>query len=97
MYAMRYGAVPVVTPVGGLRDTVEPVGVAQAVGTGVVAEAADEAALLLACEDALGVWSDTIGMASLVARAMARDSAWTTSADRYLALYEELVRARAAS
>jgi starch synthase len=97
MYAMRYGAVPVVTPVGGLRDTVEPVGVAQAVGTGVVAQGADEASLLFACEAALDVWSDAIGMASLVARAMARDSAWSTSADRYLALYRDLLRARAAS
>jgi starch synthase len=92
MYAMRYGAVPVVTPVGGLRDTVAPMGVAQAIGTGVVAGAADEMSLLLACEEALGVWSDPLGMESLVARAMARDSAWAPSAARYASLYEDLAR-----
>jgi starch synthase len=90
LYAMRYGAIPIVTPVGGLRDTVDPVDVAHAVGTGVVAAAADPASLLLACEDALSLWRDPIGVASLIARAMARDSSWDPSAAKYLALYEAL-------
>ncbi len=90
LYAMRYGAVPVVTPVGGLRDTVDPVDVAHATGTGIVAAAPDPASLLLACEDALGLWRDPIGMASLIARAMVRDSSWDPSAAKYLSLYEAL-------
>jgi starch synthase len=90
MYAMRYGAVPVVTPVGGLLDTVEPVDVAHARGTGVVASAAHEAPLLIACEDAMAIRRDPIAWSSLVARAMARDSAWSTSAVRYARIYEEL-------
>jgi starch synthase len=90
LYAMRYGAVPIVTPVGGLRDTVAPVDVAHAKGSGIVAAAADPQSLLLACEDALGLWRDPIGMSSLVARAMARDSSWGPSAARYLALYDAL-------
>jgi starch synthase len=90
LYAMRYGAIPVVTPVGGLRDTVEPFDVAHAKGTGIVAAAPDPGSLLLACEDALGLWRDPIGMASLIARAMARDSSWGPSAAKYLAIYEGL-------
>ena len=93
MYAMRYGAVPVVTPVGGLRDTVTPLDAARASGTGVVAAGVDATSLLLACEEALGLWRDPIAMPSLVARAMARDSSWTRSARRYLALYEALAAA----
>jgi starch synthase len=93
MYAMRYGAVPVVTPVGGLLDTVEPLDVAHATGTGVVAALARDMSLLFACEEALAVWRDPIGMASLVARAMMRDSAWTTSARRYRAIYDDLAGA----
>ena len=76
MYAMRYGAVPIVTPVGGLRDTVAQVDVAHAAGTGVVAGRADATSLLLACEEALSLWRDPIGMGSLIARTMARDSSW---------------------
>jgi len=88
LYAMRYGAIPIVTPVGGLRDTVEPVDIAHAKGTGIVAGAPDPASLLMACEDAIGLSRDPIGTASLMARAMARDSSWGPSAARYLALYE---------
>ncbi len=92
LYAMRYGAIPIVTPVGGLRDTVEAVDVAHSSGTGVVAAAPDPASLLLACEEALGLWRDRIGFESLIARAMARDSSWGQSARRYLSLYRELAR-----
>jgi starch synthase len=90
LYAMRYGAIPIVTPVGGLRDTVAPFDVAHATGTGVVAPAPDPHSLLLACEDAFSLWRDPMGMSSLIARAMSRDSSWGPSAARYLALYEGL-------
>jgi starch synthase len=90
MYAMRYGAIPVVTPVGGLRDTVAPIDVAHATGTGIVAAGSDPSSLLIACEDALALWRDRVGLAAAVARAMARDSSWNESARRYLAMYEGL-------
>ena len=90
MYAMRYGAIPVVTPVGGLRDTVEPADVARATGTGIVAAASDEPSLLLACEDALGLWRDRVGFESVMSRAMARDSSWDDSARKYLSMYEAM-------
>jgi starch synthase len=90
LYAMRYGAVPIVTAVGGLRDTVQPVNAARATGTGIVAAKADRASLLLALEDALSLWRDPIAMASLVARGMARDSSWVQPTERYLALYNGL-------
>jgi starch synthase len=90
MYAMRYGAIPVVSPVGGLRDTVQPLDAAHGTGTGLVAAAVDPAHFLIACEDALGVWRDPVAWPGLVARAMLRDSAWSASARRYEELYEAL-------
>jgi starch synthase len=90
MYAMRYGSIPVVAPVGGLLDTVVPVDSAHALGTGVVADGVDAASLLLACEEAMGLLRDPIGFASLLARAMSRDSSWARSAARYLSLYTDL-------
>jgi starch synthase len=89
MYGMRYGAVPIVSPVGGLCDTVEPLDAAHATGTGLVAAAVDPSYLLIACEDALGVSRDPVAWSALVARAMLRDSSWTASARRYATLYEE--------
>jgi starch synthase len=89
MYAMRYGAVPVVSPVGGLCDTVQPLDAAHARGTGLLAAAVDPAHLLIACEDALGVCRDPVAWPALIARAMLRDSSWTASSRRYQALYEE--------
>jgi starch synthase len=93
MYAMRYGAVPIVTPVGGLLDTVAPLDVAHGAGTGIVAAGPDAVSLLLAIEEALGVWADPVAMTALVARAMARDSSWSASAKRYVSVYEELTGA----
>ena len=90
MYAMRYGAVPIVTPVGGLRDTVAPWDPPLGAGTGFVAEAATAHALWLACDEALSVHADPSAFRTLVSHAMARDSGWKKSAERYVALYEEL-------
>jgi starch synthase len=92
LYAMRYGAIPIVTPVGGLWDTVEAADVAHAKGTGIVASAPDEWSLLIACEEALSGYRDAVGMASLVARAMARDSSWDKSALKYRSLYEAIAQ-----
>jgi starch synthase len=90
LYAMRYGSIPIVTPVGGLKDTVVALDVASRSGTGIVAAAVDSASLFLACEEALGVYADRAAFAALVGRAMARDSAWASSAREYLHLYEEI-------
>jgi starch synthase len=89
LYAMRYGAIPVVSPVGGLHDTVEPLDAAHGRGTGLVSGAVDAPHLLIACEDALGVRRDDVAWPALVARAMARDSSWAVSARGYRRVYEE--------
>jgi starch synthase len=92
MYAMRYGAVPIVTAVGGLKDTVEPARPALGQGTGIVAPFAGVYELAMACEDALGFYRDPVSMKGIVRRSMARDSSWTPSATRYLEMYRSLVR-----
>ena len=87
MYAMRYGAIPVVTAVGGLRDTVAPIDAAHGTGWGVVAPAPTREDLLVAFEDALAIFHDPVTRLGAITRAMARDSSWGPSADAYLALY----------
>jgi len=88
LYAMRYGALPVVTPVGGLVDTVQPILAVHDRGTGLVASGADSYSLLFACEDALVLYQDKEGHRAAVVRAMQRDSSWTAPAREYLRLYE---------
>ncbi len=95
LYALRYGAVPVGTPVGGLVATVRPLNLAYASGEGIVADAPDAMSLLVACEDARFVWGDGIAWPALIARAMARDSSCGASAKKYVGLYEELSAGKA--
>jgi starch synthase len=83
LYAMRYGAIPVVTDVGGLHDTVTPYDPAHDSGTGFVARIPTSTALLIALDDALTTFGDGAGMQGLVDRAMARDSSWTAAAAEY--------------
>jgi starch synthase len=81
---MRYGSIPIVTNVGGLRDTVLPFDGVHDRGTGFVSAAVDSTALLVALEDALNVYRDADAHAKLVGRAMARDSSWKRSARAYV-------------
>jgi starch synthase len=98
LYAMRYGAIPVVSPVGGLRDTVTPFDLSRGnTGTGIVASSADAPALRAACDRALALYADRDARAALVARAMTRDSSWARAAAAHVDLYRQLVAARAMS
>lgn len=87
LYAMRYGAIPVVTAVGGLKDTVTPISAAHEAGTGFVAANASVVELLVACEDAIALYHDRVSHEAAVVRAMSRESGWSSSAGQYLALY----------
>jgi starch synthase len=93
LYAMRYGAIPVVHAVGGLRDTVRDPGDAElrrGHGTGVRFEPANPAALVTAIERVVRVHRDDAARVAVRRAAMARDSSWTASAAQYVQLYRSL-------
>ncbi len=100
LYAMRYGAVPVVAAVGGLRDTVtDPgdAGLAAGEGTGFRFEHVDAAGLRWALARAARMFRDEPrGFAAVRAAAMARDSSWDASAREYVQVYRAALRARRA-
>jgi starch synthase len=89
MQAMRYGALPVVTAVGGLVDTVSDVDRHRS-GTGFVAERARSEDLLAALFRAARRIRDRRRRLAIQKRVMAIDWSWTEPARDYLALYGEL-------
>jgi starch synthase len=93
LYAMRYGAIPIVHGVGGLRDTV--IDLASPHGTGIRFDRAGAPALLAAVERGLAVVRDPRALATARDNAMARDSSWTGAAKRYVELYRSAIVAAA--
>ena len=93
LYAMRYGAIPIVHAVGGLRDTVLDPGdaeLARGGGTGIRFETATAEALASAIARGARLYRDPDAFAKLRRAAMARDSSWTASAQQYVQLYRSL-------
>jgi starch synthase len=84
LYAMRFGSIPVVHAVGGLRDTVSD-GV-----TGIQFDGADAASLRTAIARAVALYGDRDAFTSLQRNAMTRDSSWNASALDYVQLYRSL-------
>lgn len=95
--AMRYGAVPVVNPVGGLADTVvdaTPRHLDDGSATGFAMRSADTAGLLDAVDRALALHADAGAWPRLVRQAMERRFSWRDSARRYVEVYENARAAR---
>lgn len=97
MYAMRYGAIPIVSRTGGLRDTVDPIDVHEGTGTGFFAKPADARSLLLACEDALALYRDAPSFDAARVRAMQQRNDWANAVEAYVALYKSAIREKAES
>jgi starch synthase len=93
MYGLRYGALPVVSLVGGLADTVigaSPATLAAGVATGVTFHPVDAMAFGRALDEVLKIHAQPKLWAKLRANAMAHPVGWETSAAAYAGLYERL-------
>lgn len=99
MQAMRYGTIPVVTPVGGLVDTVIDADTDQKNGTGFVALTIDSLGILDALHRATRAWHVRRRRTGIQKRGMAVDWSWDVPTQQHLAAYGEalLNRERAAS
>lgn len=85
--AMRYGSIPLVRDVGGLRDTVAPFDTVTQKGTGFVFDDFDEFALYGEIVRALEVFKNKQLWRKLQLNAMRADFSWGHSAKEYEKLY----------
>lgn len=88
MYSLRYGTIPIVTPTGGLYDTIKPQG-AKEPGTGFVMRDHSAEALLEQLDLALDLYKQPRRWNPLVKRAMKEDFSWQAAAKKYLAIYKD--------
>ena len=92
MYAMRYGAVPVTTKMGGLKDTVLPFDEERRDGTGVLADWATVDSVQGALDYALQLWRKPQLFRRLRRNGMERDFSWKRSAEHYAEAYRRVAR-----
>ena len=93
LYAMRYGTIPIVHAVGGLRDTVLDPGdseLARGKGTGIRFDEPTSSALAHAIARGVKLYRDPKTLAAVRTAAMSRDSSWSASAHQYVQLYRSL-------
>jgi starch synthase len=90
MQAMAYGTIPVVTAVGGLKDTVLDAD-ADRRGTGFVAGQADVASVVDALHRGVRAWKQPRRRGAITRRGMAHDWSWTVPARRHIEVYEDLL------
>jgi starch synthase len=99
LYALRYGALPLVRRVGGLADTVvdaTSVTLADGTATGFAFADPTPQALAATVDRAVALKRERELWRRIMRRAMSRDFSWAAAARRYLALYRELAPASAA-
>lgn len=97
MSAMRYGALPIVNPVGGLADSVtdaSPQAIADGVASGFLMASPDAGGLVEALDRALRLWAQPMHWHGVQRLAMARRFDWRESARRYARVYRDALEAR---
>ncbi len=85
MIAMRYGCVPIVSAVGGLKDTIFPD------ETGFVIDKPTSARLGTAVRKALTVYPDRTRWETMQKEGMSQDFSWKVSARQYFQLYQRVI------
>jgi starch synthase len=100
LYALRYGAMPVVSRVGGLADSVidaNEAALAAGVATGIQFWPTTAEGLQVALGRLLALWRDRPAWERMQRNGMAADVSWRGSASRYVALFQSLLAERSHS
>ena len=93
LIAMRYGAVPIVSSTGGLKDTVQPYDRESKEGRGFVFTEYNAEGLMGAIDDALALYfGERDAFNALAKHNMQIDFSWQVPAGEYMQLYTELLK-----
>lgn len=90
MYAMRYGTIPIVANVGGLKDSVKDFYID--CGTGIKLPHLNIHELFQGFRIAREIFDDKKTYEQLITNCMAQDFSWHHSVKQYIAIYDELVQ-----
>lgn len=91
MMAMRYGTLPIVHEIGGLKDSVEPFNPVTGKGTGFGFSDFSPYQLMEAIKKGIFLYdNEPLVFESLIKQSMAKDFSWNQSAKKYISLYSEL-------
>ncbi|MBJ6368423.1 glycogen synthase [Snuella sedimenti] len=88
MYALRYGTIPIVRSIGGLKDTV--VDISEDNGFGICHEEATASAIVTAFERAVKLYEDQARFNTIRTHIMSIDHSWDASARQYIELYNAI-------
>ncbi|MBK8390064.1 MAG: glycogen synthase [Saprospiraceae bacterium] len=90
MYAMRYGTIPIVHNIGGLKDSVKDYDGKE--GTGIKFPNLDMGVMLGKLWDAQLIYHDKVAFWKMVQNAMAQDNSWNNSAGKYMEVYKDVLK-----
>ena len=89
MYSQAYGSPPIVTPTGGLKDSVIDADADPANGSGFVMLSQDGPAFEHALDRAFAAFADKARWQRIQRNGMSRRFGWEASARQYLAVYQQ--------
>lgn len=88
MYALRYGQIPIVRSIGGLKDTV--IDIAEDDGFGICHEDVSVTSILSAVSRARALYKNQTAFKKIRKKIMSIDHSWNASANEYINLYKSL-------
>ncbi|PKQ45974.1 glycogen synthase [Confluentibacter flavum] len=88
MYALRYGTIPVVRSIGGLKDTV--IDISEKNGFGICHEEVTVLDIINAMDRAVALYKEELKYKKLRSKIMEIDHSWDVSAQEYINLYNSI-------
>ncbi len=91
MYAMRYGTIPIVRSIGGLKDTVPDIAEPDGTGRGIRFDQVTVSDIGHAIHRGAAMWHNEPGIVALLRkRIMAVDFSWENTVGRYFSVYQQI-------